>query len=308
MTFTGRGGYTGTLKKSFQIKPYDIAADIEGRFTPTLEAPSVNYAKGGAKAGVTVTFRKDDGSVQTLTEGRDYTLTYQNHNALCDGSREDKLPTVIIKGKGSFKGTYPTKLTYRIATQDIGRLTLTAADKTYQNKANGYTTKLTVTDLNGKALKVGTDYDKTFTYTYKKQTTLDNGTVRAAGEVVGQADIIPAGTVLQVTVNGKGNYMGALTGEYRITQAGISGASVTIPKQTYTGQAITLNKEDIIVKIKGAPVDQSQYEIIPDSYKNNVKKGTASVTIRGVDNYGGTKTVKFTIKAKGFLWWWRRQE
>ena len=57
--------------------------------------------------------------------------------------------------------------------------------------------------------------------------------------------------------------------------------------------------------MKGNPVDQSQYEIVPGSYKNNVKKGTAGVAIRGVDNYGGTKTVKFSSGAKGFLWWWK---
>ena len=96
-----------------------------------------------------------------------------------------------------------------------------------------------------------------------------------------------------------------LAGEYRITQADISSASVSVPKQTYTGQPVTLEKSRLTVKVKGRQLDVSQYEIVPGSYKNNVKKGTASVTIRGVDNYGGTKTVKFTIRAKGFLWWWR---
>ena len=35
-----------------------------------------------------------------------------------------------------------------------------------------------------------------------------------------------------------------------------------------------------------------------DSYVNNIKKGTASVKIRGINNYGGTRTVKFKIQAK----------
>ena len=47
----------------------------------------------------------------------------------------------------------------------------------------------------------------------------------------------------------------------------------------------------------------TDYEIVEGSYKNNLKKGTASVTIRGTGNYGGTKVVKFTIKSKTFKWW-----
>ena len=148
-------------------------------------------------------------------------------------------------------------------------------------------------------------YDKTFTYVYKNDTTLTDGTFRGAGADVDKNDIIHAGTVLEVTVNGKNNYTGTIKGEYRITQASISGASVSIPKQTYTGQEITLREDQITVKVKGKQLDIDQYEIVPGSYKNNVKKGKASVTIKGVDNYGGTKTIKFTISAKGFLWWWR---
>ena len=39
-------------------------------------------------------------------------------------------------------------------------------------------------------------------------------------------------------------------------------------------------------------------EIVPGSYKNNYKAGTASVTIRGIakNGYYGTKTIKFKIK------------
>ena len=81
-----------------------------------------------------------------------------------------------------------------------GRLTLTAADKVYRNKGNIYATKVTVTDLNGKVLNAGTDYEKTLLYTYKEDTTLDDGTVRKAGTVIDKKDIIPAGTVICVTV------------------------------------------------------------------------------------------------------------
>lgn len=37
----------------------------------------------------------------------------------------------------------------------------------------------------------------------------------------------------------------------------------------------------------------TDYEI--ESYKNNTKKGIATVTIRGIGRYGGTRTVEFAI-------------
>lgn len=316
VTFTGRGAYTGTLKKTFKIKPFDIAVNDGSRVEVKLENPDgsearfVPYAKGGAKPKVKVTFADGSGRTAELTEGVDYTLTYKNNKAVNDGSDPKRIPAVTIKGKGNFKGTYGAVLSYQIVQQDIKNLTLTAADKTYQNKKNIYATKITVTDLDGKTLGAGKDYDnKTITYAYRDETVLDNGMVRVAGEILDKekGDIIPAGTVLKVTVSAKdgGNYTGTLSSEYRITKASIGSASISIPNQIYTGQAITPDKSQVTVKIKKDPVDASQYEIVPDSYKNNIKKGTASVTIQGVDNYGGTKTVKFSIKAKGFLWWWR---
>ena len=319
VTFTGKNGYTGTLKKTFKIKAFNIAENKDGLFRAELKgkeelgAVSVAYAKGGAKPELTVTFQVNDGTPdgtqQTLTlkEGTDYTISYKNNKAVNDGSNTAKLPTLTIKGKGNFTGTYSQNLTYTITAQDLGELKLTAADKVYQNKKNIYTTKVTITDLDGKVLKAGTDYEKKLTYTYKNDTTLDNGTVRQAGEAVDKNDIIPTDTEICVTAASKGSsYTGTLSGEYSFKECDISGAKVTIPRQTYTGRKITLDKTDekqILVKVKGKKVEPGQFDIV--GYTNNVKKGTATVTIKGKGNYGGTKTVKFTIKAKGFLWWWK---
>lgn len=311
VTIKGKGAYTGTIKKTFTIGTFHVAANADGRFEVKLKQDVVPYAKGGAKPEVTVRFKTGSGKWETLKEGQDYMLSYRNHTAVNDGSNQNRQPAVTVKGKGSFGGTYGTALTYKIVAQDLGQLKLTAQDKTYQNKKNVFATRITVTDLDGKALQMGTDYNKVLTYSYANETTVNtvgNGTaVRTAGDLVDRNDIIPAGTVLKVRADAKsgGNYTGTLTGEYRMTQAAISSASVSVPKQTYTGRAVTLKKDQVVVKIKGKQLDGSQYEIVPNSYKNNVKKGTATVTIRGLDNYGGTKDVRFTINAKGFLWWWR---
>lgn len=165
VTIKGKGAYTGTVKKTFQIGKFDIAANRDGRFTAEVKQETIPYAKGGAKPTVAVRFRTGDGRWQTLVEGRDYTLSYRNHTAVNDGSKADRRPAVTVKGKGSFCGTYGTVLSYKIMAQDIGQLTLKAQDKTYQNRKNVFATKVAVTDLDGKVLKAGTDYNKTAVYT-----------------------------------------------------------------------------------------------------------------------------------------------
>ncbi len=311
--FTGKGRYTGTLKKSFQIGRFDIAANEGGRIEAALEDRSVVFTRGGARPKPTVTFLTGDGRIRTLAEGKDYTVSYKNSGKVTGES--EARPSVLVKGKGNFAGTYSDQILYEIVPQDIGELTLTAQDKVYRNKKNIYATKVVVTDTNGKPLQAGTDYDRTLAYTYSEKTEVrnvrsgnDETVIRSAGEKVDGNDIIPAGTVLSVKVTAKenGNYRGELEGQYRIVLETVSSASVSVQKQVYTGQEITLDKSQISVKVKGRTVDDDQWEIVEGSYENNIEKGNARVTIRGLDRYGGTRTVKFAIRAKGFLWWWRK--
>lgn len=300
---TGINGYTGTLKKTFKIKTFNIADNLDDRFNAVVENEFVPYAIGGAKPTLKVTFLKDNGKVQTLKEGIDYTASYKNNTSINAGSDPKKIPMVIIRGKGNFSGVFKP-LNYKVTIQNIGNLTLTASDKVYQAKKKSYTTGVAITEPDGKVLKPGKDYKKELIYTYKNNTTLDDGTLRRAGAVIGKNDIIPAGTVVVVTAMGKGkNYTGSLSGEYRIIQSSIMSAKVSIPAQVYTGEEITLDKKQIVVKADKVRLALDQYEIV--SYTNNVKKGTAYVTIKGLDNYGGTKRVGFRIKSKGFFWWWK---
>lgn len=128
--------------------------------------------------------------------------------------------------------------------------------------------------------------------------------MRLAGESVDKNDILPVGTVVEITVVGKGNYSGQLKDEYRIVQSDIGKARVKVPAQIYTGGEIRPDKNDITIKVGNTILQDDDYEIV--GYSNNVKKGKASIAMRGMGNYGGTKTVNFTIKAKSVLWWWMK--
>lgn len=255
------------------------------------------YAKGGSKPRPVITF---DG--RKMTEGVDYTLRYKNNKTVSG----KKTPSVIVTGKGNFKGKL--ELFFTINPQKLSKMTLVSCDKVYQKKAGIYRITPKLMDLDGKLLSAGKDFDKnSLTYAYETAVTLENGTTKQAGDAVSNSDIIPADTQIRVTFNhGTGdNYTGTFTGTYRIVKADIKSAKVVIPNQSYTGKEITLDKSKITVTLSGTTLKPEDYDIL--QYTDNVKKGKATVTLKGNGNYGGTKTVKFNIGTKGFLWWWRKK-
>lgn len=291
IVFTGINGYTGALKKTYKINPYSIKNNPDGYFANDGSDISVQYVKAGAKPDVTVTFKG-----KTLVKGVDYTLSYKNNTAVNDGTNPQKLPTITIKGKGNFKDSV-TK-TFAITPGDLGRdgVKMKAADKVYKKQKNAYKSTPVLYDTNGKKLAAGTDYSKKYVYRYNDKN----------GAVIGTNEIPEAGSIIYVEAAGIKNYEGSTIGTtYRIVKQGISAAKVSVENQTYTGKAITITKDDIkSIKIGKTALTADDYEIVPNSYKNNIKKGTASVSIRGLGNYGGEKSITFKIKAKSLLFDW----
>lgn len=51
--------------------------------------------------------------------------------------------------------------------------------------------------------------------------------------------------------------------------------------------------------VGGTKLTESEFEIV--SCANNINKGNATIIIKGMGNYGGTKTISFKIQSKGFL-------
>lgn len=294
VTFYGKNGYTGKLRKTYKIKAYDINKNFYDKIKSDYEIENV-YAKGGSQPMPTITF---DGKL--LKEGTDYTVGYKNNGVVFGNAT----PYIVVTGKGNFSGKL--LLPFAIVPQDLSKMTLVSGDRTYKNKANIYKITPKLMDLNGKLLSAGKDFDKkSIRYNYVDDVVLENGIKIQAGGLVDDTDVIPAGTEIRVTIfNGSGhNYSGIFYGTYRIVQADISSAKATIPKQIYTGNEITLDKSQITVKLSGVILKPEDFEIV--RYDNNIKKGTAFVTIKGVGNYGGIKKIKFSIGSKGFLWWWK---
>ena len=292
VTYSGKNGYTGKLKKTYKITPYNISDDYEAKIIYENYFECV-YAMGGIKPKPVITFDQ-----KVMKEGVDYTLSYKNNKEVYG----KQTPCVVVNGKGSFKGRIPIYFT--ITPQDLSKMTLVSCDKVYKNKAGNHKIVPKLMDFDGKLLSAGKDFDKNnITYTYENDVMLENGIEKKAGDPVDDTDILPADTQIRVAFGcGTGNnYTGTFTGVYRIVKADIKSAKVTILNQTYTGKEIILDKAQITVTLSGTTLKPEDYEIL--QYTDNVKKGKASVTIKGNGNYGGTKTVKFNIGAKGFLWW-----
>lgn len=206
-------GYTGTTKLAFKIKAYDVAENADNRFVVTCEK-SVEYNRNGAKPKVTATFTNADGTTTKLVEGTDYTVTYKN-NTKVGGKNK---PTVTVRGKGKYKGTYTEE--FKITERNINKANIIATDMIDIGLTPFYGTIVVLTDQGGFLLP-GIDFNNDFKYSYEKDTTVKvsgKNVKRKAGEAVGKKDMITEDTVIRVTATAKkgGNYTGKISTTYRL--------------------------------------------------------------------------------------------
>lgn len=291
VTVTGipEKGYSGSVKASYSIARLNLATEkTAGSITVTMP-DDIKYAKGGAKPQPVIT-HSYNGTVRTLREGVDYTLKYSNNTAKYDSSTAagSKKPTLKITGAGNYTGTVTEN--FDIAVQDIGKLEIAATDKAYNSKKRGsyYYSVPKVYDFDGKLLKSGRDY----TVQYTNETT---------GEPIGRTDTVENGTQIRVTVTAKENssYMGTLGRTYSVRDAkDVKDISKVkndkIAAQQYTGSGI--EPEVKLYTLTGKTknyLSEEDYEII--GYYNNIKRGNATVLIRGTGAYSGVKSITFKI-------------
>ena len=307
LVLQGINGYEGTIKKNFIINPFSISNDPYDLFKVELDEDAYDYTKVGAKPEPIVTFRGVE-----LNRNVDYKVSYVNNTILSDSST--KKPTVKITGIGNFKGV-DTSTTFNIVATSISSngIVMTASDKVYSNKAGNWKSSIVVTD-NGKKLSAGKDFLKNVEYTYayipegekiydgsqKSKPILE----RTLGDAVGAKDIVPVNTIIKAKVTAMGKlYTGYTETTYRVIKKDINKLKVVIEPKEYSGKAIAINADDIKFYNGKKLVTDVEYEIDDTTYLNNLNTGKASVIIRGLGEYGGSKKITFTIKQKGIKWW-----
>ena len=123
--------------------------------------------------------------------------------------------------------------------------------------------------LNGKALTAGTDFD--FTYT--------NNTAAGYGLLTVTAKRFPL--------------YGAQCQKFRISPIQLVASNITVPAQSYDGYP---KKPTPTVKV-GATTLNNGRDFAIVGYDDNLNKGSnATITVKGIGNYGGTVKQTFVIQ------------
>ncbi len=308
ITYTGLGAFTGSVNKTYKINKADISGVkvLDAAMAEWNDATeSYCYTKGGTKPVVTLE------GIPAVN----YSVTYSNNKAKAAYTAgAKKNPTIKLTGKGNYTGS--KTVYFSITESNIGDLDMTVNDILKSTSPKKYAQTPVILDSNAAKLAAGTDFDKAYDYTYACDTIIirkigsgknavTNVEFMTAGDKVEDVDIIPAGTMIKMTVTGKGNYTGSISEIYTIADAKISDLKFAIKYEAgksgfaYTGNEIRPGKSMISVKGKdGIEKDNGGdfYDIV--SYKNNVNKGTATITVKGKNGYVGTANITFKIVAK----------
>ena len=265
-TVTGIGSYTGTLKSNFTINKKSLKAGC----TVTPKEDSVIYNGKEQKPGFIV----KDGD-RTLTEGKDYTVTYKNNVNVGNAK-------ATISGINNYKSYIDTSFKIASAptekpaepdkpTQPDNPTKPDTSDKTDISKAyvllskygyeyDGKSHKPTVSGvyINNKLVD-----SKNYTVTYSK-------------------DLVNAGTP-EVTITGKGSFTGTCKVTFTISPRNFSNCTVIDPEGPFYYYEGTAYTPKYVVKDGNKTlVEGKDYQV---TYKYNDKPGHSWNTIQGMGNY-----------------------
>lgn len=314
ITFKGlaEAGFSGSFKKSFKIKADNMNAVNRAKGWDTI---SVEYSKAGAKPAEQLVFTNAGGV--RLKNGKDYKLSYRNNNLVAN-SRAEKAPTIIVKGKGNYEGSF--EIPFTITKADLRskwekkEITIRTTAVAYQPKrADDYAYKPAVKVLEGKtALRAGMDVE----ITYRNNTQADYNAYIQSLDAGNIAAPVPMAII---TVNEESSYMLGTNAEGQTASSEIA-VPLTIyrnkltkkniyveflSESIYTGAQVKPKVQVFYLDAEGKRIPLTEKEHYTLSYGANNKAGknAGSVTISGIGSYyGGDVTVKFAIQRKKLLY------
>lgn len=326
---TGKGMFTGSVKKYFTISPINLSRSG----ITTEEIPDKKYTGTAFEPEVLV---KD--GIKELIKNTDYTLSYSNNiNA--------GTATVVIKGKGNYTGE--KKISFKITKVDITDNNVVTLEKMPDVQYTGSAAiPQPVFKHGNRELISGTDYDVSCDdIEIGTATAIINGKGNYTGEKkvgfrIVEADMANNSSIMveeipemiytgneikpeitithgsrklvldtdyileyinnteigtaTVKIKGMGKYTGEREVYFRIcVDTFTDNAKIIIeeiPEQTYTGNTISPE-----VTVKNGTRKLMYKEDFTLEYENNINTGTATVVIRGINNYTGEKRVTFKI-------------
>ena len=185
VTFAGVNSFSGKVSSTFKIQTAELS-ESNKNLSVKVKA-SYTYTKGSTTPDPELTYKG-----VKLTKGVDYAVSYKNNSKVSDGTGKNA-PTIIITGKGNFKGTI--KKTFAITASTIQNCNFEYEIYIkYKNKKNNYKNKIVVRDTNGKVLKEGVDYTVTYTLAHNVDVVYKDG------------DKVEDRTMVCAYITGIGNY------------------------------------------------------------------------------------------------------
>jgi len=238
---------------------------------------SIKYGKIAMKSGVDY-----DVKVAKADEPEINLLNPKGQMAAVEGTY-----IMTIKGKGNFDGEIVKTIHVAAKPQLLknAKIKLNVKSKMFDyldpeaDKTTLDSGDYTVTIQDGKVTKELIK-DTDFTVSYRNNDRLGTATL---------------------ILTGKGSYVGTKTATFKITGTKLTSKNVEITNVSdmyYTGKNIEQDAKLTLIKADGSKVDLSSENDYTVTYKNNLKKGTATITFKGNDLAGYTGSVKKTFKIK----------
>ena len=270
MFLIGKGSYANSIKNyTFTISQ-----------TPVTDVKASEYVEkiNGAKPedyktamGVVVKAQvPGTNKILTLTEGKDYTVTYAWG---ADGKSVDA--TVAVKANSNFDD--PTDTSILKVNSKISNATL---------KSEYIKLKETSFTYNGQAVKP--DFD----------VVIGGHIVNPNQYTAKYTNNVNAGTAtLTVSANDNSDYQGTASITYTIQSADASKLKGVIGTQEYKGYTLEIAPDKIDLTLDGKKIDVESNFIL--TYGENVKVGEGTVTLTPKNkNFTGTKTLTFQISGE----------
>lgn len=287
---TGKGNYTGKVYVNFHIEPADISKAESNDSKFTLKYTDQFEAKPGKYASIVTQFKYQNKKLKYGTN-LDYILDVQKAGAQSDSS------AVSLNNKGQLPLTNGT---YQLTITGIGNYSgvlsgkvLQVADKTKllknakvsgisavsnvmkEDLADGVKQPSLVVMLDNKTLSPDTDYEVKY---------INN-------HAIGNATVL-------ITAKEESGYIGSKNVSFKITGAAFKANAVQMTgwedELPYTGKALTQNQ--VVLKTNDGK-DLVYGTDYTTSYKNNIKKGNATIvfTAKPSSGYTGSFSKKFKI-------------
>lgn len=347
MIFTAKpeSGYSGSFKKTYKIEAADFGdavsvsavddgagdvVEIRGENEYRLKG-TVNYTKEGAKPSDRVKLilgAKTEAPI-TLTEGKDYTVSYQNNSLPAD----TEASVMIMNGKGNYKGTLTVSFNIsKAAMEGNDNLTVTTTEVAYNaRRGTGYQYMPAIKVTDGKKpLTENQDYT---VVRYRNTQAEVDAYLKAKEDGAEESVLQNLRPYAIITATGESGYTGSMRADLTVYRTRLKKNMLYVvltgaPEQTtYNGEHL---RPDVAVyygdanAVKAAAkaeitndatltYEEGEYKLTrlklkegendgdyTLTYGDNIKvgKNKGSITVNGTGIYGGRVVVRFTIQGK----------